>query len=392
MLFDRALIFVAATVVGCAPLLATAVAEGAPPPQELGLASDVLSHAIHLSLGADQSESGLQARLSDNKDDPLSIRTRDRRRATAKSCTLTSQCSGQPKPPYSHAYCDPKTKSCTFRCNSGYTLNGYTKKCVKNVGSKTSTSVTTTKASTASATATVKISSQKKGLGYNTAKFVKPFSDKNSLAWAYNWANSETWGNQPSLNPNVEFVPMLWGKDATGWSTAATKAISEGSKHLLGFNEPDLGSQSNISPTEAANLWKLHMQPFAGKAKLVSPAITNGAPPNMGTGWLDQFLAACTSCRIDAIAIHWYDAAWNTGYFMNYLTDISNKYKKPIWLTEFAGSGTVTEQQAFFKKVIPWMESQSFVERYAAFGAFEGTFVNADASLRPLGLTYADTV
>jgi hypothetical protein len=31
-----------------------------------------------------------------------------------------------------------------------------------------------------------------------------------------------------------------------------------------------------------------YMQPFAGKVKLVSPAITNGAPPAMGTGWLDS--------------------------------------------------------------------------------------------------------
>ncbi|KAM0789286.1 hypothetical protein ACM66B_000126 [Microbotryomycetes sp. NB124-2] len=387
MLFDKLVVFAAA--VSCS--LVAAAADASTDAQELGLASDVLSQAIHLSLGADQGDDALQGQLSDtSRDDRLFIRPRRDRRATTKSCTLTSQCSGQPLPPFSHSYCDQKTKTCTFRCNSGYTLNGYTKKCVKNVGTKTSSA---TKTAAATATATVKVTSTKKGLGYNTAKFVKPFSDKNALAWAYNWANSETWGSQPALNQNVEFVPMLWGKDATGWSAAASKAISEGSKHLLGFNEPDLGSQSNISPTEAARLWKLNMQPFAGKAKLISPAITNGpANQGMGTGWMDQFLAACTGCRIDGIAIHWYDSATNTGYFTNYLTDVANKYGKKIWLTEFAGSGSVAEQQAFFKKVVPWMESQSFVERYAAFGAFAGTFVNDDGTLRPLGQTYLETV
>jgi hypothetical protein len=42
----------------------------------------------------------------------------------------------------------------------------------------------------------------------------------------------------------------------------------------------------------------------------------------------------------------------------NYLADAYNTLQKPIWLTEFAGSGTVAEQQTFLKYVIPWMEKQ----------------------------------
>ena len=33
---------------------------------------------------------------------------------------------------------------------------------------------------------------------------------------------------------------------------------------------------------------------------------------------------------------------------------------------QFAGSGTQAEQVAFLQEVIPWLESQSFIERYAA--------------------------
>lgn len=71
------------------------------------------------------------------------------------------------------------------------------------------------------------------------------------------------------------------------------------------FNEPDNGGQSNIDPTTAAALWKANIQPFAGKAKLVGPAVTNGG----GVQWLQQFLGNCTGCTIDAIAMHWYDTA-----------------------------------------------------------------------------------
>lgn len=122
------------------------------------------------------------------------------------------------------------------------------------------------------------------------------------------------------------------------------------------FNEPDLGGQANLSPAAAAAAWKQYIQPFAGRAKLVSPAVTNGAAP-MGLAWLDSFLAACTGCTIDVIAIQcvhllnglrvgglglmkWgsiYDAAWNTAYYQNYIGGVVSKYKKPVWVTEVRG-------------------------------------------------------
>jgi hypothetical protein len=62
-------------------------------------------------------------------------------------------------------------------------------------------------------------------------------------------------------------------------------AISAGATHLLGFNEPDLGAQSNLSPQQAADPWKKYVQPFAGRVKLVSPAVMNGGPPRAWPGW-----------------------------------------------------------------------------------------------------------
>lgn len=75
------------------------------------------------------------------------------------------------------------------------------------------------------------------------------------------------------------------------------------------------------------------MQPFAGKAKLCSPAITNGPPP-MGTAWLDNFLKECKGCKVDCIAMHIYDSATNTAYYKEYIKGIGQKYKKPVWVTE----------------------------------------------------------
>lgn len=99
------------------------------------------------------------------------------------------------------------------------------------------------------------------------------------------------------------------------------------------FNEPDLSTQSNLTPEQAAEAWMQYMEPFAGKAKLCSPAITNGGAP-MGTAWLDDFMSACSGCHIDCIAIHIYDSATNIGYFQNYISDAGTKYGKPTWVTE----------------------------------------------------------
>lgn len=71
------------------------------------------------------------------------------------------------------------------------------------------------------------------------------------------------------------------------------------------MNEPDLDTQSDMTVPQAVALWKSAMSPFYGKAKLVSPAVTNGGYP-MGVGYLQDFKGNCTQCwnEIDAVALH----------------------------------------------------------------------------------------
>ena len=99
-----------------------------------------------------------------------------------------------------------------------------------------------------------------------------------------------------------------------------------------------MSAQANMSPESAAQAFKTYMNPFAGKAKLIGPAVTNGAAP-MGTAWLDNFIAACGGgCHLDGHAFHIYDSATNVNYFKNYITDFVNKYSNngqlEIYLTE----------------------------------------------------------
>jgi hypothetical protein len=224
-------------------------------------------------------------------------------------------------------------------------------------------------------------SGKKRGVPFNDVQAANAFGG--NVVVAYNWAST----HEGTLNPGVEYAPMLWGTNIGNWADDATAAIANGAKHLLAFNEPDLNAQANISPQVAASLWKQHIEPFAGKAKLVSPAVTNGGPP-MGTAWLDSFLAECADCTIDAIAIHIYDSATNAGYFQNYISDVVKKYKKPVWVTEFGASGTAQQQQDFLRTMIPFLENLDGLEHYFYFMAGQNILNDGSNKLTALGQVY----
>jgi len=187
---------------------------------------------------------------------------------------------------------------------------------------------------------------------------------------------------------------MLWGLSSdnlNGWSSTATKAIAAGSTALLGFNEPDYSGQANLSPATAATGWTTNMEPFAGKAKLVSPAVTNGGSP-MGLTWLSSFISDCSSCTIDAVAIHWYNGGDSTA-FKSYIQEAYTAGgNRPLWITEFQASGTTDEQNTFLQEVIPFLDSSDMVERYAYFMASDGILLSSGTTLSTLGQTYASYV
>jgi len=62
---------------------------------------------------------------------------------------------------------------------------------------------------------------------------------------------------------------------------------------------------------------------------------------------------------------------------------------RPVWITEFAGSGTIDEQNTFLETVLPWLDAQPYVERYAYFMVEEGSLLSADG-LSLIGSTFAD--
>ncbi|MGX6607623.1 sigma-70 family RNA polymerase sigma factor [Micromonosporaceae bacterium Da 78-11] len=188
--------------------------------------------------------------------------------------------------------------------------------------------------------------------------------------WYYNWAPDNNDVPGPS---GVEFVPMIWGKANVTDATLA-QAKSEGDE-LLGFNEPDMGGQANMSVEDALAAWPR----LEGTGmRLGSPSVAYGG--DVAGGWLDRFMTGAKDkgLRVDFITLHWYGSDFSdaaAGQFLGYVDAVHQRYGKPVWVTEyglmnFAGSPkypTGAQEAAFIKATTKGLQSRSFVERYAWF-------------------------
>jgi len=119
--------------------------------------------------------------------------------------------------------------------------------------------------------------------------------------------------------------------------------------------------------------------------------VTNGGSP-AGLTWLKDFLTACNGeCDIDFVPIHWYDSATNYGYFKEYVQEayIAGG-NRSLWITEFGATGSTAEQVTFLQTVMPWLDEQEFVARYAYFMDDVGVLLNSVSELSDLGTTFMD--
>jgi len=124
--------------------------------------------------------------------------------------------------------------------------------------------------------------------------------------------------------------------------------------------------------------------------RLGSPATDGGTV----SAWLKEFMqkAEAKGYRVDFVCLHCYvkdDAAG----LLKLLTSEYEKYKKPIWLTEFNSSLTsLQNQKEYVGEVTKMLEKAPFVERYAYFNKTGvRDFFNEDrTALTPLGEIYRD--
>jgi len=219
------------------------------------------------------------------------------------------------------------------------------------------------------------------------------------VAWLYTWS---PWNVKTAIVAQLEFIPMLWGGGNVGdFQNALNQGVFGNSSAVLGPNEPDVSSQSNLSPGDAANLWRQVLQPLSPKFRLGAPAVSS-APS--GKQWLSDFFQACGGCHFDFIPLHWYGSDGDA--FISYVNDIHNTFGLNIWITEwacvqFSSNDPPCDQQSvynFLGYTSLFLDQQGWVERWAWFGAMRnlGGIPETDALLTsdgqnntPLGVQYA---
>jgi hypothetical protein len=217
-----------------------------------------------------------------------------------------------------------------------------------------------------------------------------------NVSWYYNWSGTE---NEACASPNgVEYVPMVWGADtAANIQTTVAGFASKGYKNVLGFNEPDNSTQSNVSVASALAL----LPAFDSAAIAVGTPATQGNA--VGQAWFTPYMAgvaANTALRADFIAIHWY--GWNAGSCDAAASNLESFIKyaeafpgnRPIWLTEWGclnqSAPTAAGVIAFFNGALAVFAKHPRLARYAWYQWSPNCEVyNTDDTLTDLGKVYA---
>ncbi|WP_308991145.1 glycosyl hydrolase [Mariniflexile litorale] len=186
--------------------------------------------------------------------------------------------------------------------------------------------------------------------------------------WRYNWDTGA------HTTPDVEYVPIRHNLYWPSFGPANTKA---GYTHFLGYNEPDRPDQSNMTVETAISNWPAFME---SGLRLGSPSTSD--PFNV---WLGNFMTEveAKNYRVDYMALHcyWYKSATQ---WANDLQNIYNRYKRPIWITEWNiganwtgnsfpdGPSIITDANATKHKndlvaVLNVLDNADYVERYSIY-------------------------
>ncbi len=192
--------------------------------------------------------------------------------------------------------------------------------------------------------------------------------DQLYVVWQYGW------GPTPANCPGLENIPMIYNAadvDAT---------LGGNSQWVMGFNEPDFSNEGNLTPSQAAPVWRQIELKYPSR-KLVAPA-----PSQLAPDWIADFRSAYiadygTPPRLDALAVHCY--AWQASvciqFVQTYYEARAFSWGVPeVWVTEFSfamtapntPSQSVQEAQTFIR----WLEGESLITRFAWFASrIQGT-------------------
>jgi hypothetical protein len=225
--------------------------------------------------------------------------------------------------------------------------------------------------------------------------------------WYYN-NDRYVYSGPGCFSGDRRFVPRLYDTDhvtnQTYLDQAITSAVASG--WLLGFVEPNLSWQGNVTPYEGAVAWKTLEDRIAARGltlgvdiKLVAPAPNQwekgecrdckpGETNEWGYEWIEEMVRQYQTLynknpHFDAMGWNYYYDFKILGAprteFANYLTArrqaaLNLGLTGDIWVIEYGGAcwntGTTNPTYAHYvmDDVTPWLKSTPWIKRYAWFG------------------------
>ncbi|KAK7757611.1 hypothetical protein SLS62_000626 [Diatrype stigma] len=245
-------------------------------------------------------------------------------------------------------------------------------------------------------------------------------SNSSPIAWYYTWspipAPAEQifpWGD----GSDIEFVPTLHsiGDGDLAEDIEKLSNLTDASKHLFTFNEPDGTTDSGgsaIGPREAAVAYIQQIVPLRARFKISHPSVTGS---ERGLQWLRDFELACREidpedgCPTDFVVAHWYGDLGGLAWWLGQLVDLyvnggqhgfESEYDLEIWVKELGIPAEPEEANlAMMEQALPYLDGLGYVKHYAWFGTFRpqqanewtGTGValfQADGGLTDIGALY----
>eukprot|EP01113_Clastostelium_recurvatum_P043054 TRINITY_DN705_c0_g2_i2.p1 TRINITY_DN705_c0_g2~~TRINITY_DN705_c0_g2_i2.p1 ORF type:complete len:1398 (+),score=355.49 TRINITY_DN705_c0_g2_i2:540-4196(+) len=187
----------------------------------------------------------------------------------------------------------------------------------------------------------------------------------NSVSWLFTYS---PWNVHAAVLASLDFVPMLSGCDAVAdFEYAKKQGLFSRATAVLTFWEPE---SHGLDAMTAVAVWRDHVQPLRSDGlNLGAPAV---ASTEAGKNWLALFFQLCRGCTVGFVPVHWFGE--NCMSFQTYMADMYKTFNKPLWVIEWAcvsDKGACTDKMVslFVKCTTSWMDSQSWVQRYAYYGA-----------------------
>ncbi len=149
-----------------------------------------------------------------------------------------------------------------------------------------------------------------------------------NASWHYNWSPN------PQACPG-DNVPMIWSQHALMALERGTLTLGGNSIYILGFNEPDLESQANMTPRACARYWR-RLEALYPKKLLISPA-PSGKDYQYLERMRNQYIKLYNKPpRFAALACHSYLSTTNMRKVLNWMDRKADAWNiREIWVTEW---------------------------------------------------------